>query len=191
MGKTITFIRHGMTPGNKEKRYIGITDEPLSIEGEREITSRHYPDADIVFSSPLLRCLQTCEIIYPEIEPVIIDGLKETDFGDFEGKNHIELDGDRDYQDWIDSNGTLPFPNGESMQIAKDRAIKTFSQIIKESGDYSNITVITHGGTIMAILSHIFGGDYYSYHVENGEGYTFDLSFDGIYSGLHSRHFIR
>ena len=40
-------------------------------------------------------------------------------------------------------------------------------------------------------LSNLFKGDYYSYHVENGEGYTFDLSHDGLYSGLCTRFFNR
>jgi alpha-ribazole phosphatase len=43
----------------------------------------------------------------------------------------------------------------------------------------------------MAILSQLFGGDYYSYHIENSEGFTFDLSSDGVYSGLHPRSFLR
>ncbi len=43
----------------------------------------------------------------------------------------------------------------------------------------------------MSILSTLFEGDYYSYHIKNGEGYTFDLSSDGLYHGLRIRSFIR
>ena len=42
MEKTITLIRHGKTPGNYEKRYIGITDEPLSVDGEKKIIKDNY-----------------------------------------------------------------------------------------------------------------------------------------------------
>ena len=190
MDRTITFIRHGKTAGNLNNCYIGITDEPLISEGEDAIRKRNYPEADIVFSSPLKRCIQTAEIIYPSLKPVIIEELRETNFGSFEGKNYKELSLNLDYQRWIDSGGDLPFPEGESKQEATDRAIAGFEKLIKLSKEYPNISVITHGGTIMGILYKIFAGEYYSYHVENGEGYTIDLSHNGIYSGLHFRSFI-
>lgn len=191
MNKKITLIRHGSTPGNMRHCYIGITDEPLSEEGINQINSRSYPKADIVFSSPLTRCLQTAAIIYPKQSPDIIKALRETDFGDFEGKNYQDLSANADYQKWIDSGGKAPFPNGESRAQAAGRALLGFEQVLLQSEQAESISVIAHGGTIMAILSHYFGGDYYSYHIENGEGYTFDLSHDGIFSGLCSRSFLR
>ena len=191
MDRTITLIRHGITAGNLEKRYIGITDEDLTIDGERDIASRHYPEADIIFSSPLLRCLRTAEIIYPMREVIVINDLKETNFGRFEGCNYLELAEDSDYQAWIDSGGEDAFPGGESRAEAMTRAMNGFNKILALSKDCSHITAVVHGGTIMAILSHIFGQDYYSYHVENGEGYTFDLSHNGLYSGLSFRSFTR
>ena len=191
MDRTITLIRHGRTSGNREKRYVGATDEALSSEGELDIKTRHYPNADIVFSSPMIRCLQTAKIIYPDQEPIVIPELRETDFGRFEGKNYQELSGDKEYQAWIESNGEAPFPGGESRSQASSRTMKGFEKLLALSQDYENISVVAHGGTIMAILSNIFGGDYYSYHVENGEGYTFDLSHDGLYSGLCTRSFNR
>ena len=88
MEKTITLIRHGKTLGNLEKRYIGITDEPLSKQGVEEIVAGNYPACDILFSSPLRRCKETAKIIYPAKEPIVIQELKETNFGRFEGKNY-------------------------------------------------------------------------------------------------------
>ena len=35
---------------------------------------------------------------------------------------------------------------------------------------------IVHGGTIMAIMSSLTGGDYYDYQVKNGQGYEIELS---------------
>ena len=71
----IILIRHGKTKGNLEKRYIGITDEPLTDEGAHELRQIKYPDADIIISSPMLRCVQTAEIIYGKCDYVIY-GLK-------------------------------------------------------------------------------------------------------------------
>lgn len=191
MDRKITLIRHGSTPGNNRKCYIGITDESLSEDGENQIRTRCYPKADIVFSSPLSRCLQTAKLIYPNQAATTVEDLRETDFGDFEGKNYQDLADNPAYQSWIDSGGEEAFPNGESRAQASARAISGFKQVLAQSNKAEKISVVAHGGTIMAILSHFFGGDYYSYHVENGEGYTFDLSHDGIFSGLSPRSFIR
>ena len=191
MDRTITFIRHGKTPGNFNQRYIGVTDERMTLEGEKDIFARNYPEAQIVFSSPLMRCIRTAKIIYPQMKPIIIDELRETNFGSFEGKNYKELSDNVDYQRWIESGGQEAFPGGESRQQAIDRSLVGFEKLLRASEDYSNISVVTHGGTIMGILSHFFGGEYYSYHIENGEGYTIEVSHDGVFSGLHPRSFLR
>ena len=189
--RTITLIRHGKTSGNFEKRYVGITDEQMTLDGEKDIHIRSYPEADIVFSSPLVRCLRTASIIYPTKQAIVIDDLRETDFGEFEGKNYQELSENPAYISWIESGGEDAFPGGESRSDAITRCMRGFEAVLDSSKDFENISVVCHGGTIMAILSQIFGGEYYSYHIENCEGYTFDLSSDGIYSGLCPRSFLR
>ena len=109
-------IRHGKTEGNKLSRYIGTTDEPLCQEGTEFLHKMDYPKVQAVYVSPLKRCVQTAEILFPG-EPVhIIEELAECDFGEFENKNYKELEGNRHYQEWIDSNGTLHFPGGESRE---------------------------------------------------------------------------
>ena len=37
------------------------------------------------------------------------------------------------------------------------------------------VAAVVHGGTIMALLSHYCGGDYFSYQVKNAEGYHLRL----------------
>ena len=69
---------------------------------------------EVVLTSPMRRCVQTAEILFPDTPREIVYGLQECDFGDFEGKNYAELSGDPAYQAWIDSGGTLAFPGGES-----------------------------------------------------------------------------
>ena len=65
----IYLIRHSMTKGNKEKRYIGTTDESLCLEGIQLLEERKgmYPEVTYVYVSPMKRCVQTAEIIYPEM----------------------------------------------------------------------------------------------------------------------------
>lgn len=113
---TMAFIRHGETASNRRKSYLGWTDEPLSEDGcEMLLRNRkNYPAADLIFTSPMLRCRQTKEILYKDQPYQIIEKWKEMNFGSFEGKTYFDLNGNEDYQRWIDSGGTLPFPDGES-----------------------------------------------------------------------------
>lgn len=171
----IYLIRHGQTPGNKLSRYIGTTDEPLSEEGRAFLEKLDYPMPDTLYVSPLFRCVETAEILFPEKEMHIIEELSECDFGEFENKNYKELSGNENYQKWIDSNGTLPFPGGESREHFKRRSLKGFqkavAQCIRE--EVNTAALVIHGGTIMNIMEEY--GDrqrtFYEWHVKNGGGY--------------------
>ena len=87
---TIYLIRHSITEGNRWKRYIGRTDEPLCRQGVKLLEGRTYPQVDKVYASPMKRCLQTAGIIYPDMRPMVIEELAECDFGLFENKNYQE-----------------------------------------------------------------------------------------------------
>ena len=83
----IYLIRHGQTPGNKLKRYIGTTDEQLSQEGREFLEKLSYPMPESLYVSPLLRCVETAGILFPKKESRIIEELSECNFGEFENKN--------------------------------------------------------------------------------------------------------
>ena len=177
---TLVLIRHGATKANMEHRYLGKTDEVLSKEGEMQLFEYKkmgfFPNIDFLFSSPMKRCVQTAEILFPELKPVEIEEWKEMDFGVFEGKNYLELQGDNRYQEWIDSNGSLPFPEGESREEFISRCDKGFRRMIGklkpiEEEGHKTIGMIVHGGTIMALLSKYGKGDYFDYQVPNGKGF--------------------
>lgn len=174
----IILIRHFATAGNLQKRYIGRTDEPLSKEGVLMAEKLSFPLVDAVFASPLLRCRETAKLIYPELIPMICDDFKECDFGEFENKNYIELLDNKKYQEWIDSDGTLPFPQGESPEDFKDRCFREFQRVIEHSlaFGYQSIALVVHGGTIMSILERYSQPqmEYYHWQVKNGKGYIAD-----------------
>lgn len=169
----IIFIRHGLTAGNLQKRYIGRTDEPLCEEGILSLRSKEYPQYEVLVCSPMRRCLQTAEIIFPHQDIITYSELRECDFGDFEGKNYTDLSGDAAYQRWIDSGGNTQFPNGESPQSFRARCVRAFDDV---SGKYStshSVCFIVHGGTIMSILEKyaVPCRSYFDWHCENGHGY--------------------
>ena len=182
--KKVLILRHGKTEANFEKRYIGSrTDIPLSEEGISLVEDaashiRQVAGEDIfLVSSPMKRTVQTAEIIFPSEELLLLEGLTEIDFGDFEGKNYEELKDNPDYQRWIDSNGTMPFPNGEDRAGFIDRSVAEFYEILSLSGGRTPV-VICHGGNIMAIMSHLTGKDYYDFMIGNMGGYMLSLTLE-------------
>lgn len=173
----IVLIRHGKTIGNVQKRYIGKTDESLCAEGISELAARKYPETKIVISSPLKRCVETAEIIYPDKKMFVYENLRECDFGDFEGKNYSELNGNEAYQRWIDSGGIFPFPNGESHEAFKKRCADAFEEAVGSNCASESIAFVVHGGTIMSILEKfsVPKGGFYDFQVENGCGFIAEL----------------
>ena len=177
----LMLIRHGMTAGNRLSRYIGRgTDEPLSEEGKQRLSAYSGKLPQLVFVSPMLRCRQTAEILFPGCTLHVVEELAECDFGEFENKNYQELDGNEAYQKWIDSNGMLPFPGGESREEFRDRNLRGFRNVLERcfSNKIKRAALVIHGGTIMNIMEKLTGEkDYfYRWHVKNGEGYVIGLS---------------
>ena len=166
-------IRHGQTQGNIEHRYIGCrTDESLCEQGAEKLKAKEYPPVSRVFVSPMKRCAETAEILYPDVPAEVIDDFSECDFGDFENMNYAELNGCADYQAWIDSNGEMPFPGGESRAEFAQRCVKAFDELRKRE-IREDCAIVVHGGTIMAIMEKYAQpkGSYYDFQVKNGEGY--------------------
>ncbi len=196
--KLVYLLRHGATPGNLEKRYIGQrTDEdllPESIQEAKELAEglrRELEDrcrkAPRLLSGPLKRTRATAAALAeawregagretPDIS--VIDALTEIDFGDFEGKSWRELQGDPRYQEWIDSGGSAPFPGGEDRSAFTERSFAGFLEALGDPDREEGILIVCHGGSIMAILSLLTGGDYYAFMTEPLKGYRLELEME-------------
>ncbi|MCD8076417.1 MAG: cobalt-precorrin-5B (C(1))-methyltransferase CbiD [Lachnospiraceae bacterium] len=174
-------IRHGSTAGNLEHRYVGTTDEPLTEEALRKLEECRdfYPRPELVFASPLKRCVQTAKALYPEKEVRLLPGLAECGFGEFEYKNYEELKGDARYQAWIDSGGTTAFPGGEKRSDFIERCCGAFLEGCAEAqrAEAKSAAFVVHGGTIMAILDRFSRPhrDYFAWQVKNAEGFSCDM----------------
>ena len=172
-------IRHSLTDGNLKKRYIGTTDEPLCEAGIELLRDRNYPKAKALYVSPMLRCRQTAALIYPGQEYEVVEDLRECDFGLFENKNYEELSDCPQYQEWVDSGGTLAFPGGESREAFQNRTLGAFERILRGCGrsQVQTAALVIHGGSIMSIMERYAypPGEYYDYQVGNGEGYELEF----------------
>ena len=180
---TLLLLRHGETQGNREHRYLGRTDEPLCASGIETLLSyqeqNRYPAVQYLFVSPMKRCLETAEILYPGLCPVVVSEWREMDFGRFEYQNYEDLKNDIQYQAWIDSGGELDFPEGESREdfilrceLGFSRMCETLRRMTAETMEKTvSVGVIVHGGTIMALLSSYGRKSYFDCQRATGRGY--------------------
>lgn len=166
----VMFIRHGATAGNLQRRYIGRTDEPLCREGIAQLAGQTAPAAEFLFVSPMLRTRQTAQLLFPGREQILCSGLREMDFGCFEGKTADELTGDLRYQRWVDGGCTGPAPEGEAVADFKDRCCAAFLKAMARVRADSTAVFVIHGGCIMAILERFFcpERDFYGFYLPNG-----------------------
>lgn len=179
----VILIRHSQTPGNVEFRYNGRTDEPLSEEGVALAEQAGAdPGLKTVYVTPLRRTRQTAAILFPNAEQVVVDDLREMNFGDFEGFNYYELKEDTAFCAWLDSGRMAPCPNGESRPEFSDRVCAAFETVVRDGlqrGEQS-LTFVIHGGTIMSLMQRFTPSeeDYYFYHTKNCRGYRCDVLWD-------------
>ena len=100
-------IRHGLTSGNLQGLYIGSgTDIPLCDEGRAQLAELkerfEYPQVDTVFSSPLMRAVETSNILFPNAtHQFSVHDLREAGFGVFENHPVKELVKNEDFKKWI------------------------------------------------------------------------------------------
>ena len=176
----IHLIRHGSTAANQEGRYIGArTDLSLSKEGQKELKAMkekyRYPYVDVVYSSPLARCLESAKILFPEREIVTVENMREYDFGEFEGKTAKELEGRPDYAAW--ASGQMPAPvGGESSKDFTARIVLALNEIIRDmmARECYEAAALMHGGAIMMLLAACALPQHHpaEWTSENGTGYT-------------------
>lgn len=153
----IHLIRHGKTEANEKGLYIGLTDLPLSPEGLQELLEKKrvytYPGASRFFTSPLSRCRQTLEVLYPGCRPDTVAGLAECDFGDWDGRSVAELKNDALFRRWM-AGETVKIPDGEEASAFQKRVMEAFEGVVQElmrSGD-TEAVICTHGGVIMMLM---------------------------------------
>ena len=184
---TLVLLRHGRTSGNDLHRYVGRTDEPLSPEGRRQARrAGSCSRVPLVYVSPLVRARQTAAICFPDAAQVVVDGLRELDFGEFEGRSADDMAGDAAYRAWVDGCCVGCCPGGESRADLVRRTSAALEGILATSfarGD-ERVVVVAHGGTIMAAMSAFVDSPtrrrdplaYFRWQVANLQGYRIEVS---------------
>ncbi len=183
-GYRISILRHGLTEANENGIYIGKTDLPLSEVGKEALQDKYdqleYPKVQRVYSSPLERAIQSADILFPDREIVIVDDLREMDFGVFEGLPASELIQLDSYKKWLKGGLDNPPPNGETLRNMMMRCYSALNLIIMDmmKNGYTHTGVVTHSGILMNMMS-CFGLPKMKpmeFACEPGEGYEILVS---------------
>lgn len=180
----IALIRHGQI--RPEARLTGVNDEPLGEDGKALIQAKseagEYPEAPIVFSSRLSRCLETAGIIYRNVPVVVLKELGAPDYGDFDGKAYSELGADKNFAAWSNSVVAAACPNGEEPYAMLSRSAAVFGRIVDEMAakGLERVAVVTHRMIIQSILNRYIvpRSNYTDWEILPGCGYL--LRYDTI-----------
>lgn len=155
----VHLIRTGATSPTPGKIYVGQADLPLCDQGRESLAHLRetyaYPEVDTVYSSPLVRCLETADILYPDQPPQIVDGLMDMHLGVFQGHSLEELQGDAAFSRWLTNSVENPPPEGELVDAFTLRVVEAFGGLLRDmmTSKTQSAAVITHGGVIMTLLA--------------------------------------
>ena len=177
-------FRHGQTASNAVRRYLGVTDEPLSEPGI-ETARAAGSDAAVeqVLVTPLKRTQMTAALLFPNAEQTICPGLREMDFGDFEGRSAQEMADDPDYRYWVEQTQCMgPCPHGEARLVFQHRVCASFQREVERArqAGQESLYLVIHGGSIMAIMSR-FGrpeAPYFNWRPNNCQGYRCEANWN-------------
>ena len=181
----LVIMRHGATPGNVRRQYVGALDHPLSDIGRQQAHDAGvFPEVERVYVTSLSRTHETAAICFPNAEQIQIEGLQEMNFGVFAGRTADEMVDDADYRAWVDGMCVGRCPGGESRAESSERicaAMTGLLQRAQQAGE-DRVILVAHGGTMMAAMSEFSVDhperDYFEWHVPNCQGYRIDATLD-------------
>ena len=174
------FIRHGITEANLQGIYCGTTDYPLCEEGLNGLNALmndyQYPYVDVVYSSPLLRAMQTAMILFPNCEYIAVENLREASFGRFDGKKMADLKNDEEFQKWIVPGSDFTPAGVEPSKSFHVRCREGVIQVVDDMmrSGYTSAAIVTHASVISSSFQALaypqLSG--YDWSCEPGMGFT-------------------
>jgi broad specificity phosphatase PhoE len=147
----VILVRHAQTEWNRAERFRGLTDIELNETGHRQAQAvadrlRKWK-IHAIGASPLRRALQTAQPIAEawrlEVQP--LKGLNDIDYGTWAGRSPAEVareHGDL-YRMWLDTPHLIQFPEGESLEQVRSRAVDALERIC-----------LHHESQTVALVSH-------------------------------------
>lgn len=176
----LILVRHGETIDNLNHIVMGKTDGELTQKGieQSKEAGKHLKEhhsIDMVFCSPLGRCVDTLNHILEEcpIEAEIFMSklIEERDFGEYEGTSLSDINWDE-----INKDNRINKEMGvESWDDVKKR-VELFLEDLKLEDDNKTILIVSHAGPIRVMINKIKKQElpYDEIEVKNGQIFEFD-----------------
>lgn len=149
----LLLVRHGATDWNRIQRMQGRSDIDLSDRGRADVAALApliagwRPQTLVV--SPLMRAMSTAALL-SDLPPIVDDAWIEHGLGEWEGRTPDAIGAD--YARW--RGGALIPPGGEPADDIRERVTGAVRGAARHPGP---VLVVTHGGTIRAVLDRFVG----------------------------------
>ena len=151
----LVLLRHGETEWSRSGRHTGVTDLPLTKEGERRASAVQPVLADrefgLVLSSPRQRAYRTAELAGFSGRIEVTDDLVEFDYGAYEGLTSDQIHDQRpDWDLWQDGTppGETPGESPADVRARVDRVIAR-AQPVLDGGE--DVLAVAHGHVLRAL----------------------------------------
>lgn len=155
---TTLLLRHGQTVLSVEKRFSGVGDQELTEVGRAQAASAAArlatSGAVAVVSSPVRRAQQTAALVAQALglEVVLEPGLRETDFGDWEGYSfgEVKQNWPRELDAWLADTDVAP-PFGESFATTATRVRQARDRVLAAYAG-QRVVLVSHVTPIKTLL---------------------------------------
>lgn len=166
----ILLARHGETESNRERRFQGQLDVPLSDRGREQAHELaalvEGEGLEALYASPLIRAKETAEIVAGRLglHVRLDDRLKEVDVGEWETrlKDDVAAEDPGQWEAFRRAGDEFRFPGGESFAEQQERVIAALVDITQR-GDLPAL-VVCHRGVIRCALAHTHRRGLETYH---------------------------
>jgi broad specificity phosphatase PhoE len=150
----VFLARHGETAWSLSGQHTGLTDLPLTNQGERNARQlgKRFEGMTFakVFSSPLQRAARTCAIAGFDTYAEVLKDLVEWNYGEYEGRRTCEIQIDRsDWQLFRDG-----CPGGETPAQVGERADRVIHKVRAIQG---NVLLFSSGHILRVLAARWLG----------------------------------
>lgn len=153
----LVLLRHGETDWSRLGKHTGITDRPLTEEGQRRAAALEpvFAERDfaLVLSSPRQRAVRTAELAGFGGRIETTEDLAEFDYGAYEGLTSHEIDDERPGWDlWRDGvpPGATPGETAVQVRVRVERVIARAQRVLDEGHD---VLAVAHGHVLRALAA--------------------------------------
>ncbi len=165
---TILLARHGESDWNRDRRWQGHADRPLTELGYAQATAlaERLDGCRLVavYASDLARARETARAVAERRGLAVIErrDLREVDVGSWSGltREEVEAREPEGVRAWTE--GGKGWRGGESYQQMATRVVDALREIASAHPD-EDVLVVSHGGCVRAIHAHALGMEFHAY----------------------------